>query len=81
MICTKGVCNNFTALDGIWFSSDGNNTENAPYNISYEYSPIINSLTTNNEGFENLKIFMGPDGYLHLTGHNHANNECPHYIF
>lgn len=83
MIYGKGVCNNFTALDGIWFSSDNKNTWNAPYTISTEYSPIINSLTTvDKKGFENVKIFLGPDGYLHLTGHNHGGNGngCPHYI-
>ena len=81
MIYTKGVCNNFTALDGIWFSSDNNNTWNAPYTVSTEYSPIVNSLNTvDHKGFENVKIFMGPDGYLHLTGHDHGDNQCPHYI-
>ena len=83
MIYTKGVCDNFTALDGIWFSSDGKNTWNAPYTLSSEYSPIVNSLNTvDDKGFENVKIFMGPDGNLHLTGHNHGNDGecCPHYI-
>eukprot|EP01084_Bolivina_argentea_P201891 345023_1 len=80
MIYTKGVCNNFTALDGIWISKD-NNTWHAPYNISTSVSPIVNSMSTvNKKGFENVKIFMGPDGYLHLTGHDHGDKKCPHYV-
>ena len=80
MIYTKGVCQNYTALDGIWQSDDGD-TWDTPYTLNDRDSPIVNSLTTSEKkGFQNVKIFMGPDGYLHLTAHNHANDGCPHYI-
>ena len=92
----KGVCNNFTALEGIWEGTSKTNNNNSnntswspPYSISSQYSPLFNSLnTTDKLGFENFKIFLGIDGYLHLTGHNHGSTdvngtkiqECPHYV-
>ena len=79
LIYTKCVCKNDTALQGIWTA---NTKEFKPeYNFLKNKSPLMNSLNTQtHKGFENLKIFMGVDGYLHLTGHNHGNQNSPHYI-
>ena len=79
ILLVKTVCSNFTALPMI-FASSSNSRFIPPFKAISSH-PIINAKdTVNQRGFEQARIYPGPDGYLHLTGNNHGDGRQPHYV-
>ena len=79
VVLVKTVCENFTALPMMFASSSKDRFE-PPFKLISE-QPIINAtVTANQRGFEQARIYPGPDGYLHLTGKDHGDSRNPHFI-
>eukprot|EP00039_Didymoeca_costata_P020862 m.342670 g.342670 ORF g.342670 m.342670 type:complete len:337 (+) comp21688_c0_seq1:142-1152(+) len=80
LVLVKGVCQNFTALPSIWVSIFNSSSFEPPYKMLQGASPMIQSGgTPERKGMEQARLFPGPDGLLHLTGHDHGDNHCSHY--
>jgi hypothetical protein len=80
-VLVKGVCQNFTALPSVWESVAGPDTFDPPYATVVGAAPIVSAAATPvHKGFEQARIFPGPDGLLHLTGHNHGANTASHFV-
>lgn len=92
VIVVKGVCKNFTALPTAWTSiSNASRSRAGSKNVSSTFEPPYMPVTGANpmvqaaptpkqQGFEQARVFSGPDGLLHMIGHDHAGGECPHYV-
>ena len=79
VILVKTVCQNFTALP-MMFASSSNDHFQPPFKLISDV-PIVNAtVTANQKGFEQARIYPGPDGYLHLTGRDHGDSRNPHFI-
>jgi len=79
VLLVKTVCENFTALP-MFFASSSNDRFQPPFK-SISNVPIIDaSMTAKQKGFEQARIYPGPDGYLHLTGSDHGDSRNPHFI-
>ena len=80
VVIVKGVCNNFTALPTAWVSQGGAGF-GPPYRMLPAAAPMISAgATAKRKGFEQARLFPGPDGLLHMTGHNHGDPGCPHWV-
>eukprot|EP00037_Helgoeca_nana_P036539 m.11892 g.11892 ORF g.11892 m.11892 type:complete len:380 (-) comp7564_c0_seq1:395-1534(-) len=95
LIVVKGVCTNFTALPTVWISTSTKLIEqpgaggrgsssgsfDPPYAPMKGAAPMaLAAPTASRRGFEQARLFPGPDGMLHMTGHDHGDNLCPHYV-
>lgn len=81
LVLVKGVCQNFTALPSVWESMTGRDSFDPPYKTAIGAAPIVPAAATpGHKGFEQARIFPGPDGLLHLTGHNHGANTESHFV-
>ena len=79
MVIVKGVCQNFTALPTAWVSSHAGSFD-PPYLPLPGASPMANAVRTpGQKGFEQARLYPGPDGLLHMTGHDHGDPHCIHY--
>ena len=81
LLVVKGVCQNFTALPTAWVSSKGPSSFDPPYTPMPGASPMQSAAPTpGRKGFEQARIFPGPDGLLHMTGHDHGDKRCQHFV-
>jgi hypothetical protein len=81
MVVVKGVCQNFTALPTAWVSAGAAGSFEPPYQPLPGAMPMAGAAPTpGRKGFEQARLFPGPDGMLHLTGHDHGDNHCTHYV-
>lgn len=68
-VMVKGVCTNFTALPTAWVSSEGGSFD-PPYVPLEGADPMQHAdATPSHGGFEQARLFPGPDGLLHMTGY------------
>lgn len=81
LLLVKGVCKNFTALPSLWESRAGPGAFDPPYTEVAGASPLVAAVATPaHKGFEQARIFPGPDGLLHMTGHDHEGNAASHFV-
>jgi hypothetical protein len=81
LIVVKGVCQNFTALPSVWVSGSASASFEPPYTTLAGAAPMVAALETpEHKGFEHAMLFPGPDGLLHMTGHDHGGGKVPHYV-
>ena len=78
VVVVKGVCQNFTALPTAWVPAGG--SFEPPYHPLAGASPMASAnATPGRKGFEQARLYPGPDGLLHMTGHDHGAKHCAHY--
>ena len=81
VILIKTCCGNNTALPLLFESKVNKSSFLPPYVERGKGIPIVSADTTKNErGFEQARIFPGPNRCLHLFGKSHAEDSQPHYI-
>ena len=84
VVVVKGVCKNFTALPSVWVSETNHASQcsfNPPYAMVPGAAPMASAVSTaKQKGFEHHQLFPGPDGLLHMTGHDHGDQLVSHYV-
>lgn len=81
IVLVKGVCKNFTALPTAWVSIKGPGSFDPPYTPLAGAAPMITAAgTPGTKGFEQARLFPGPDGLLHMTGHDHGGSATSHFV-
>ena len=78
VILVKTVCNNFTALPMLLAPQSGGDSLFTPPYTLLSNEPIIHPPQA--KGFEQARVYPGPDGRLHMTGHDHGGSGIPHFV-
>ena len=65
--------------ESVWRRGSG--AFDPPYAEVAGASPIVAAAATPaHKGFEQARIFPGPDGLFHMTGHDHEGNTASHFV-
>lgn len=85
LLYVKGVCMNDTALPTVFVPSPGpGGVWEPPYEM-LELPGVANPLvpasaTGNARGFEQCRLWWGPDNRLHMSGNDHGDKRQPHFV-
>ena len=78
-VVVKAVCENFTALPMLYEPADPAGW--APPYLLASPLPLVPAAGTGKlKGFEQARVYPGPDEKLHMTGHDHGDARIPHYV-
>ena len=81
LILVKSVCQNFTALPMLFVSKNPTQALFDPPFVPLRQTPIVlANQTANLKGFEQARVYSGPDGKLHMTGNDHGDGRQPHFV-
>mmetsp|Transcript_61014 Transcript_61014/g.144182 ORF Transcript_61014/g.144182 Transcript_61014/m.144182 type:complete len:151 (+) Transcript_61014:492-944(+) len=51
-----------------------------PYHAETGPPLVLASATGHEKGFEQCRVYPGPDGLLHMLGNDHGDGNQPHYV-
>lgn len=90
MLYVKAVCANATALPTLFVSKPSLSGSEGTAAMRWKppfvglseppYPIIAAAATRQDKGFEQCRIFTGPDGNLHMTGNDHGGGGQPHFV-
>eukprot|EP00939_MAST-03C_sp_MAST-3C-sp1_P000107 g107.t1 len=79
-LLVKTICENFTALPMIFAPSGSADTWEPPYHLTQKQPVVLAPLTDGSLGFEQSRIYPGPDGFLHMSANDHDKvGRHPHF--
>ena len=80
VLLVKTVCRNFTALPVLYSPKDPASSWDGPYSGGRGAPVVPAAATDERAGFEQARVFPGPDGRLHMTGNDHGRSRRqPHF--
>lgn len=78
VLIVKTVCNDFTALPMAFRPTKSQNRSFLPPFSLVQEKPLM--PPDGSKGFEQSRVFPGPRGCLHLTAHDHSDENIRHYV-
>lgn len=80
-LLVKTICENFTALPMIFAPSGSADTWEPPYHLTQKQPVVLAPVTDGSLGFEQSRIYPGPDGFLHMSANDHDKvGRHPHFV-